>query len=162
MQPRSRSFPLRNGYCAIYPDRVEIGGNGLNHHIMQILFNRGFRRLLGFYVLLVLLFIFALLFFIWLNNYFLALFFLMAALFTLYMMWKNRSLSFAPVIQRKEIEYIHYYRAIKGERRASFTIFFRPGKRLLQRRLILPTQKGEMIAQSAYIMMKDAGEIRDK
>ncbi len=161
MQQRTRSFPLRKGYCVIYPDRIQIEGKDISHRIIQLLYKWGITRALLFYTLLTFVFVGALFFFIWLNNYFLALFFLGASLFTIYLMWQNRALSFAPVIIRKEIDYIYYYPTIPGERRASFTIFYTPGKKRLKRRLILPTQKGDMIAQSAYIMMKDAGEIRE-
>ena len=113
-----------------------------------------------FYGLVALTFLIFALLFISLQNYFLAVFLAIAALFSLRLAWINRKISFAPFISKKQIEYISYHPAVPGESRTSFQIIYNSGKRTLIRRLTLPTKKGEMIAQSAYFMVKDTGLLK--
>jgi len=157
MQVNSKSFPLRTGSCHIYPDAIHIRSKGLPNYFRQLLFRAGFQRYLVLYILLTLGFIISLLIAVGIQNYFLGFFFGIAALFSLRMAWVNRRLSFAPIIEKKQIDQIQYHEAVPGERRAAFTIVFKAGRHTLQRKIVLSGRKGEMIAQSAYFMMKDTG-----
>ncbi len=160
MEANAKSFPLKRGSCHIYQDSIQIKGKGLSSYFSHFFFKRGIQRVAIFYLLLAIAFLASLLLFVSIQNYFLALFFGIAALFSLRLLWMNRKVSFAPLIPKKQIEYISYHPAIPGESRTSFKIVFNSGKGILERKLTLPTQKGEMIAQSAYYMVKDTGLLK--
>ena len=161
MQVNAKTFPLRSGSCHIYPDSIHIRGKGASYFLSRLFYKWGFERSVVFYGLLTISFIACLLLSIGIQNYFLAVFFALAAVFSLRLAWVNRKISFAPVIAKKQITYIEYLPAIPGERRNSFLIVYQNGDRTLHRRLVLPTLKGEMIAQSAYYMVKDTGLLQE-
>ena len=160
MEANVKSFPLKLGSCHIYQDSIQIKGKGISSLLSRFFFKRGFQRVVLFYGLMALAFLVFALLFISLQNYFLALFLAIAALFSLRLAWINKKISFAPFISKKQIEYISYHPAVPGESRTFFQIVYTSGKRTLIRRLILPTKKGEMIAQSAYYMIKDTGLLK--
>lgn len=160
MEANVKSFPLKSGSCHIYQDSIQIKGKGLSSFLSPFFYKRGFQRVVLFYSLLAISFLVFALLFISLQNYFLAIFLAIAAFFSLWLAWINRKISFAPFIDKKQIEYISYHPAIPGESRTSFQIVYTSGKRILIRRLTLPTKKGEMIAQSAYFMIKDTGLLK--
>ncbi|MEM6631604.1 MAG: hypothetical protein AAF694_18125 [Bacteroidota bacterium] len=162
MQVNAKTFPLKSGSCHIYPDSIQIRGKGLTHFLSNLFSKWGFERTVVFYGLLALGFIASSALSIGIQNYFLAVFFGIAALFSLRLAWINRKVSFAPTIPKKQIEYIEYLPAIPGERRNSFLIVYKSGERLLHRNLVLPTRKGDMIAQSAYYMVKDTGLLKEE
>ena len=161
MQVNAKTFPLRSGSCHIYPDSIHIRGKGASYFLSRLFSKWGFERIVVFYGLLTIGFLACLLLAVGIQNYFLALFFAIAAIFSLRMAWINRKVSFAPVITKKQIEYIEYLPAIPGERRSSFLIVYHSGERTLHRKLVLPTRKGDMIAQSAYYMVKDTGLLKE-
>lgn len=152
MENLSRSFPIRNGQCHIYEDRLEIRTGGLIEKM-------GIKRLFLPYLLLMLAFALAMLVSVWIVNYFLAAFFGSAMLFSLYFLWTHRSLSVASVIPRDQIESIEYHPAIPGQARASFQIWFRPKRKRLYREVFLPgsSSEGAIIAQSAQAMFREEG-----
>jgi len=157
MQQRVKSFPLRSGICAIYPDRIELDGKSITYTVSSLFTKWGIARYIWLHAILTLTFVLSLILFLALNNYFLALFFLFAMGFTLRLMWLKRRETFVTIIPRKQIDRIQFHPAVPGEKRASFTILFTPHHTQLKRKIVLPTRKGEMIAQSAYLMMKDTG-----
>ncbi|RMG23236.1 MAG: hypothetical protein D6730_14870 [Bacteroidetes bacterium] len=159
MESRSKFFPLKSGQCHIYPDRIEIISD---HALGRLLAKRGIQRVAVIYLLWLLAFSVAIWVSFFIENYFLVVFFSIAWLFCLYAMWRNRRVSTASVIDRKHIRKVTYQEAIPGTARASFTIYFQPGKQLLQRKILLPSilQNGQMVAQSAYYMLKDEGLIK--
>lgn len=152
MDHPSRSFPIRNGQCHIFEDRLEIRTGGLTE-------KWGIKRLFLPYFLLMLAFALAMLLSIWIVNYFLAAFFACAMLFSLYFLWTHRSLSVASVISREHIESVEYLPAIPGEARASFKIWFRPARKRLYRVIYLPgnNTEGAIIAQSAQAIFREEG-----
>ena len=165
MEPRTKSFPLRSGYCHIYPDRIEIEQRSVAGKLLHSLLKKGSKRVFWIYGFLTLLFLIATLIAFSLTNYFLVLFFLVAAIFSLVNQFQKRLVSLATYIPRNQIQQVVYNPSVKGERRASFSIFFQPEpeKQVLQRDLLLPgsyQQRGEMVEQSAYYLMRDAGFLR--
>lgn len=163
MEFRAKSFPIRSGTCHLYADRLEITFRSFSGTLIGWAFRRGLHRVSVVYLLLIIAFLTALGATLYIQNYFLALFFLLAALFSLWMMWTQRKVSFAPVLTRDQIDFAEYLPAVPGQKRASFVIYFtnKKGKRL-QRIVYLPSasENGEMIAQSAYYMMRDAGFLK--
>lgn len=156
MESRSKFFPTKSGQCHIYPDRIElISSSGLD----RMLAKRGVQRMVVIYFILLIVFGIAIGISLWINNYFLVAFFAIAWMFSLVSMWTNRNVSAATYIDRKHIERIDYEEAVPGQSRASFTVYFRPKKQLLRRKILLPSilHNGHMVAQSAYYMFKDEG-----
>ena len=152
METHSRSFPIRNGQCHIYEDRIEIKTGGLLEKL-------GAKSVFIPYLLLMLAFALAMLLSVWIVNYFLAAFFASAMLFVLYFLWTHRQLSVARIIPREQIESIEYHPAIPGEARASFKIWFRPRRQKRYRVIYLPgtSVEGAAIAQSAQMMFREEG-----
>ena len=159
MRTGPKSFPTKNGLCQLYSDRIEINVNGAFGKLMRWLFGRGFKSMSVIYGLLFIGFVASTTIALIIENYFLAFFFIIFGLVSLYALWINRNVSIAPVIQRKEIEKVVYNEAIQGVSRASFDIYFKPEGRMLKRKIYLPSlmQKGAEVANSAYWMMRDEG-----
>ncbi len=157
-----KSFNTKNGYCHIYPDRLEIIRKDAVGWITLFLTKRGYRRAWVLYLLLSIAMVIATMLSISIGNYFLVLFFLLATLLTLGAAWKNRDLSFAPVIQKKNMDKVVYHRAVEGESRATFVVYFKTSEessKLLRRIIPLPTRthQGTSLADTAYWMMRDEG-----
>ena len=163
MKPGPKSFSLKSGNCHLYPDRLEVLRSDLQGRIMSSLANKGVHGAYLYYLVACLGLILAAFLSSYIDNYFLTFFFGVSALVSLYGLWVNRSVSYAHVIPRKQIESVQYKAAVQGVSRASFTIFFRPGKRLYQRKLILPTatHQGTSLADTAFWMMREEGLIKD-
>ena len=161
MKPGTKSFSTRHGYCQIHPDHLEIVREDPYGRMIWWLFRKGISRVLWFYLLFSLGLVLVALMSVQINNYFLATFFALFSLMALWASWHNRFVSFATYIPRKQIEGVSYQEAVQGESRATFLIHFRPRKRLLKRRLTMPSlsQGGSRIAQSAYYMLKEEGLI---
>ena len=160
MDSRTKSFPLRSGTCYIYPDRIEIEQHSLAGKLLHRILRKGSKRVFWNYLALTIIFLVAALVAATLTNYFLVLFFLVAAGFSLVNQFQKRNLSLATLIPKDQIEQVTYAPSVEGERRASFTVYFQPEKRLLRRELLLPgryQKNGEMVEQSAFYLMRDAG-----
>ena len=159
MRTGPKTFPSKNGLCQLYSDRIEINVNGAFGKLLRWLYGKGFKSMSVIYGLLFVGFIAATAIAFLIDNYFLAFFFVVFSLVSLYALWINRNVSIAPVIQRREIEKVVYHEAVQGVSRASFDVYFRPEKRLLKRKIFLPSlmQNGAEIANSAYWMMRDEG-----
>lgn len=161
MRGGAKSFNTKYGYCHLYPDRIELVRKDWVGWLMGFLFRRGYRRAVVLYVLLSIGLGLALLLSLSISNYFLSFFFLVATLVTIYASVRNRDLSFALVIPKKSIEKVNYHRAVEGESRATFVVYFRPneGQPLLRRIIPLPTRthQGTTLADTAYWMMRDEG-----
>ncbi|RMG68090.1 MAG: hypothetical protein D6722_12215 [Bacteroidetes bacterium] len=159
MRGGSKSFATKNGSCHLYPDRIEIENHDLAGRLGAFLYRRGFRRAWVLYLLLALGMALAAASSYLIDNMFLAAFFAILVPVALIGLWTQRSVTYAPVIPRKEIESVVYRPAVKGVSRATFIIFFRPRKRLMQRLIPLPgiTQQGTSLADTAYWMMREEG-----
>ncbi len=160
---RTRSFDIKNGYCQIYSDRIELQYKGLSGAFLRWLSRRGWRGEGLLYLMLTILFALLTLTAIIIENYFLALFFAVFSGVTLFALFQRRQYAFSLKIPRSEIEKVEYKEAVKGVSRAKFIIHFRPKKRLFLREILLPSlmQNGQSVAQSAYWMMRDEGLIQE-
>lgn len=159
MEPKAKRFPTLHGFCVIYSDRVEIVDQRMLGRLNQWLNNNKLSGKRVFYIVLILFFLLAALVSFVLEIYFLLIFFMASLAFVFHDIWKNRKLSFAPLIPKKDITEVHYLEAVPGERRAAFHIYFQIKEKVRLRRIQLPRQSKQttMVAQSAYQMMKDAG-----
>lgn len=162
MSQSRKSFPLKNGYCHIYSDRIEIEREDTPARILKFLEDKGLHRNWLLYLFLMIALLLAGLLAVEIENYFLAAFFAASALAALVAVWKNRKVSFSSEILRTQIDHVEYRQAVEGVSRAAFIIHFRPRKALLRRAIYLPTarQGGGQIAQSAYYMMKEEGFLK--
>jgi hypothetical protein len=160
---RTRSFSTRNGYCHLLSDTIKLEYPGLTGKLHAWLERRGWRSVGWLYLLLAVGFGLAVLLALGIENYFLALFLGVFGLIALYGSWARRKYAISPVIQRKHIESVQYFPAVKGISRARFEVYFRPGKRLFIREIPLPSllQNGQTEAQSAYWMMREEGLIQE-
>lgn len=159
--PRSKSFPIKNGFCLIYPDKLEINQQDLMGKMERFLYKRGFKTRMVLYLGLAMILLLASLISVIIANYFLATFLLVVAVAALYFLLKNRKLSLATEINRKQIQQVEYKEAIQGVSRAMFLVHFEEGNKSYLKQLQLPpsSPKGQMIVQSALMMMKDEGLI---
>ena len=159
MEFKSKSFPTRNGSCHIFIDRLEFSSNHSTASLLRWAYKKGFHRSSSLYILIAVIFLLAALISLYIQNVFLALFFGVAMLFGLNMAWSRRKYSFTPIIKKEQVEQVRYLEAIPGERRAGFEIIFRMNDKAFLKKIFLPGrhQEGEMIAQSAFYMMRDAG-----
>jgi hypothetical protein len=161
MKPGARAFSIKGGQCHLYPDRIEVRRSDGVGRLTEFLFRRGYQRAIILYLLLALGLLLAALLAFSIDNYFLTSFLGAMALIAAGYAWTNRDLSFAPVIPKRSVEATQYRRAVQGEARAAFIIYFRPGKHLLRRVILLPTRthQGTSLADTAYWMMRDEGLI---
>ncbi|MDX2249835.1 MAG: hypothetical protein SF052_23830 [Bacteroidia bacterium] len=157
MESRARSFPLKNGYCHLYPDHIQIEQDDISGKILYFLEKKGFSRNWIIYLSLSGVMTLATLIAVQIENYFLAAFFAAFSVANLIAAFFSRKVSFASQILREHITSVEYKEAVEGVSRASFTIFFRPKRTILKRNLALPSyRKGDtQIAQAAYYMMKE-------
>lgn len=161
MKAGAKSFNIKGGYCHLYPDRIEIVRQDAWGRLIKLLFRRGYQRMRILYLLLAIGMAIAALITILIDNLFLGSFFGLLVPISLLAAWMNRDLSFAPVISKRSIEEVVYRRAVQGEARAAFIIYFRPEQQCLRRIISLPTHvhQGTSLADTAYWMMRDEGLI---
>ncbi len=159
MRSGSKSFSTKNGVCHLYPDRIEIDRQDWVGVLSRFLFKKGYQRAWVLYLLLTLAMVIGLILSLSIANYFLVFFFVVMSLASVAAAFKNRDLSFIPVIPKKSIEKVVYRKAIESQSRAAFTIYFRPENRLMRRMILLPTRthQGTSLADTAYWMMRDEG-----
>lgn len=159
MKPGVRSFTIKGGQCHLYPDRIEIRRSDWVGSLTNFLFRKGYQRAIILYLMLAIGLFLAAVLALLIENYFLASFLLGMGVLAGGTAIVNRDLSFVPVIPKRSIEKTEYRRAIQGEARAAFIIYFRPDRQLLKRVILLPTltHQGTSLADTAYWMMRDEG-----
>ncbi|MEM6764036.1 MAG: hypothetical protein AAF824_07785 [Bacteroidota bacterium] len=160
--PRSKSFPIKNGFCLIYPDKLEINQEDLLGKLEKFLYSKGVKTRVLLYMGLVLVLLIAFLISVSIANYFLSAFFLVLSGATVVFLLKNRKLSLATEIIRKNIQQVTYKEPLAGVSRAMFLITFTEEGKTYLKKLQLPpnSQQGQMVAQSAFLMMRDEGLIQ--
>lgn len=160
---RTRSFSTKNGYCNLFPDRIELENRGPGGRFQKWLGKLGWRSVGLLYLLLAMAFLLAGLLATYIDNLFLAAFFAAFGLVSLYASWIRRKFAFTHKIPRNQIEAVRYFEAVKGVSRARFEVDFRPKKRLYVREILMPSllQNGQTEAQSAYWMMREEGFLQE-
>ncbi len=147
------------GYCHIFSDRIEIAEEGWLGKLHQWMFNKGMGRKSAAYILLALGALLAVGISLWIDNIFLSSFFSITFLLLLWRAWADRSVSYNPIIPRKELIKVEYIPALQGERRAMVKFQWKKEGKIRKRVVKLPIDKDRatMIAQSTYRMLKDEG-----
>ena len=161
MKASHKSFPLKDGQCIVYPDRLEIEISGLKGNFIRWINRRKLTSVGFWYVMAGLGFFIATVFSAVIDNWFLAFFFLVFVALCVIASWRNRQASLRTQIPRKMIEGIDYKEAIQGESRARFDIYFKPQTHIRIRRLNLPGrhQQGSQVANAAFWILKEEGLI---
>ncbi|MEL6804522.1 MAG: hypothetical protein AAFO91_12170, partial [Bacteroidota bacterium] len=136
---RTRSFDIKNGYCLLYSDRIELQYKGLRGWWLRWMSGRGWRSEGLLYLLLSIVFALLALTAVIIENYFLALFFVVFCGVTVVALFQRQQYAFSVVIPRSEIESVAFREAVKGVSRAKFIVQFRPKKRLYLREILLPS-----------------------
>lgn len=159
MRAASKTFPLKDGQCVLFQDRIELEYNGLRGRWLAWANKRKLTSVGFWYVMTGIGFLLAAVFSAIIDNWFLAFFFILFLALCIGASWFNRQASLRTTIQKKEIVKVEYQEAIQGESRAYFRVFFRPGTKMRMRKLPLPGrhQQGGQIANSALWMLKEEG-----
>lgn len=159
MRTASKTFPLKDGQCVLYQDRIELAYDGLRGRWLAWANKRKLTSVGFWYVMAGVGFLLAAFFSAIIDNWFLAFFFMLFLALCIGASWHNRQASLRTTIQKKEIVNIEYQEAIQGESRAYFRVFFQPGTKTRMRKLSLPGrhQHGGQIANSALWMLKEEG-----
>ena len=159
-----RSFPTRTGYCHLYADRIEIEINGFTGRLRSWLSGKRLASMWLYYLALSVLFLLSALLALTIENYFLAAFLGVFAVISLVALWIYRRHTFSVNILRDQIDRVEYSPAVEGQSRASFQVYYQPGRYMMQRPILLPgkSQNGASVAQSAYWMMKEEGLLAEE
>lgn len=161
MRASHKSFPLKDGQCIVYPDKLEIEISGLKGIFIRWINRRKLTSVGFWYVMAGLGFFIATVLSAVIDNWFLAFFFLVFVVLCVIASWRNRHSSLRTQIPRKMIQSIDYQEAIQGESRATFDIHFQPQSTTRIRRLNLPGrhQQGSQVANAAFWILKEEGLI---
>lgn len=159
MRAASKTFPLKDGQCVLYQDRMELEYSGLRGRWLSWANKRKLTSVGFWYVMTGIGFLCAAVFSTIIDNWFLAFFFFLFLILCIAASWFNRQASLRTTIQKKEIIKVEYQEAVQGESRAYFRVFFQPGNNIRLRKLALPGrhQQGGQIANSALWMLKEEG-----
>lgn len=161
MRVSHKSFPLQDGQCIVYPDKLEIEISGVTGGFIRWINRRKLTSVGFWYVMAGVGFFIATVLSAAIDNWFLAFFFLVFVVLCVIASWRNRQASLRTQIPRKMIHTIAYREAVQGQSRARFDIYFKPQSNIRIRRLNLPGrhQQGSQVANAAFWILKEEGLI---
>ncbi len=156
----TQSFQIQGGYCHLFADRIEIEPTTLGGKLARQLSQWGINRYSWFYGFLALLLLGAALMVLLIENYLLAVFLGIMAVYQGYLLWKKRDHTIQFVMPRDQVQHVTYRPAVEGLARASFIMLVGyPGKTALKRIISLPSARygGASIAQTAQLLFQEGG-----
>lgn len=159
MRAASKTFPLKDGQCVLYQDKMVLEYQGIRGRWLAWANKRKLTSVGFWYVMAGMGFLVAAIFAAIIDNWFLAFFFMLFVALCIAASWMNRQASLRTTILKKDITSVQFHKAVQGESRAYFRVYFQPGSKVRMRKLPLPGrhQQGSQIANSALWMLKEEG-----
>ncbi len=158
----NKVFRTKTGFCQVSPDKIVLINEGIRGQLTDLVYGKDNFRILLFYgmVSMVLLGLFAI--YINVGKVFMALPALVLGLVVATKMLKYYNTSAKPIIERRKIQKVEFYRAIHFLRRAHFVVNFTTTKgRKMKRLILLPgvLRQGKDEADKALDIMISEGLI---